>query len=325
MMFFTDWEGPWVLTDFAYEVAIAVFNNHEFFERLSQYDDYLYLVERREGYEVGDTLRLLAPFLVAADVTSEELREIGEKTLIYTPDAEESIEKLMKRGIEPVVISTSYRQFLEISAKPLGIRKVHCTEFTPENYRIPKEEKDELLEAVEIIASLPEIEIPPDENGVKSVRWLNDFFWVKMRRMQAWRVVEEVKAVGGSRKLRALMEYGDEKPIVIGDSISDVEMLKWARGRGLSVSFNGNEFAVMNSDLAVISETTFAEAYIVEAYLREGMDGVMRAIDFEYESDFVSAVRGTRYYWMKTSEVEEVVKESKYMRRKLRGLAGSLS
>jgi predicted HAD superfamily phosphohydrolase len=142
MLFFTDWEGPWVLTDFAYEVAIAFFNNHEFFERLSQYDDYLVLIEQKENYEAGDTLKLLAPFLVALDVTSEELRDLAEKVLAYTPDAEESMRYLIERGFEPVVISTSYIQFLEVSAKPLGINKIHSTHFKPEAGSIVLEEPD---------------------------------------------------------------------------------------------------------------------------------------------------------------------------------------
>jgi len=103
-MFFTDWEGPWVLTDFAYEIAIAFFNNHEFFERLSQYDDYLVLVEKKEGYEAGDTLKLLAPFIVASGVSSEELKDLAEKVVTYTPDAEDSMSYLLRKELIKVYL-----------------------------------------------------------------------------------------------------------------------------------------------------------------------------------------------------------------------------
>ncbi len=324
MRVFTDWEGPWVLTDFAYEVAIAVFNNHEFFERLSQYDDYLYLIERRQGYEVGDTLRLLAPFLVAADVSSDELREIAERTLRYVPDADEAMGRLISKGFEPVVISTAYEQFLEVSAKPLGVG-YHCTKFRPEDYKIPSDEKEFLIEAVEIIASLPEIEIPPDSESLKAVKWLDDFFWRKLRSFKVWRVIEEVKAMGGRRKLEVLKGYGVENPIVIGDSISDVDMMSWARERGLSISFNGNEYAVSNAKVAVISETALAEVYVVEAYARDGFEGVKRASSFEFDSDLVERLKGTRIYIIEGDNLREIVRTSKDMRRRLRGLAGSLS
>ncbi len=315
-MFFTDWEGPWVLTDFAYEVAIAFFNNHEFFERLSQYDDYLVLVEKRKDYDAGDTLRLLAPFLVALGIDSKDLLDLAENVLSYTPDAEESIGRLLKKGFEPVVISTAYEQFLEVSAKPLGIKKIHCTRFNPEKYSLPKDLREFILESVEIIASLPEIEI--DGSSEESVRWLNEFFWKKLAKSEAGRILEEVKAVGGGRKLEVVRSYGVESPLVIGDSISDYAMLSWAKERGLAVSFNGNEFAVRNSNLAIISDTTFSEAYVVEAYLREGIEGVKKLV----ESD---SVVNAEFYWIDESNVEYVIEKSKSMRRRLRGLAGSLS
>ncbi len=325
MLFFTDWEGPWVLTDFAYEVAIAFFNNHEFFERLSQYDDYLVLIERREDYEAGDTLRLLAPFIVALGISSNELKDLAEKVLAYTPDAEESMRYLLKRGIEPVVISTAYEQFLDVSAKPLGINRIHATSFNPEQYSLPREERDFILQAVEIIASLPEIEIPLDESSKSSIKWLNDFFWNRLANMEAGRILSDVKAVGGQRKLDVVRSYDILNPIVIGDSISDHAMLSWAKENGLAVSFNGNEFAVKNSNLAIVSETTFAEAYIVEAYLSGGLDGVKRAIKREFESELIDRLKETRYYWIGKSNIDEVINKSKTMRRKLRGLAGALS
>ena len=61
-MFFTDWEGPWVLTDFALELSMAVFNNERFFSKLSLCEDDLAYGVKREGYEAGYTLKLRAPF-----------------------------------------------------------------------------------------------------------------------------------------------------------------------------------------------------------------------------------------------------------------------
>ncbi len=325
MLFFTDWEGPWVLTDFAYEVAIAFFNNHEFFERLSQYDDYLVLVERREDYDAGDTLRLLSPFLVALGITSEDLTALARDVLEYTPDAEDSVEYLMRKGFEPVVISTAYDQFLEVSAKPLGIKRVHATSFKPEDFYISSEERERILEAVEVIASLPEIEIPPDEESERAVKWLNDFFWNDLSRTEAGKILRSVKAVGGRRKLDVVRSYSVDRPVVIGDSISDHAMLSWAKERGLAVSFNGNEFAVRNSNLAIVAGTTFAEAYIVEAYLMDGMDGVRRATSFEFESEIVGRLEDVEFHWIDESNFDLVVERSKAMRRRLRGLAGSLS
>ncbi len=309
-MIFTDWEGPWVLTDFAYECAMAFFNSYEFFERLSQYDDYLVLVEKREDYEAGDTLRLLAVFLVANDVGSDELRDLAEKVLRYTPDAEDAVKELKN----PIVISTSYEQFLEVSAKSLGL-KYYCTSFKPENYNLSQSLKKEIVEAVEIIANLPEIRIPPDDRTLRAVNWLNDFFWNKLQKTEAGKILRDVKAVGGKRKLEVVLKYKPKKPIVIGDSISDKDMLSYAKERGVAISFNGNEFALVNSNLAIIAESAFAEVDVVSRCLSEGLDWIR----------ICENVRGGKVCRVDRLDFEELLNESKAMRAKLRGLAGYLS
>ena len=310
-MIFTDWEGPWVLTDFAYECAMAFFNSYEFFERLSQYDDYLVLVEKREDYDAGDTLRLLAVFLVANDVTNDELRDLAENVLKYVPDVDEAMKELEEK---PIVISTSYEQFLEVSAKPFDL-KYHCTKFDPEKYRLNVSLKREILESVEIIANLPEIRIPPDENSMKSIRWLNDFFWNRLVKTEAGKILREVKAVGGRRKLDVVLSYNPERPIVIGDSISDKDMLAYAKENGIAVSFNGNEYALMNSNLAVVSESALGEIDVVNRCLKDRLNWI----------DVCESVRGGKVCRIDKVDFNEILKESKVMRAKLRGLAGYLS
>lgn len=310
-MIFTDWEGPWVLTDFAYECAVAFFNNYEFFERLSQYDDYLVLVEKREDYDAGDTLKLLAVFLVAEGIGNKELLELAEKVLKYTPDAEDAIKELKEK---PIVISTSYEHFLEVSAKPLGL-EYHCTRFNPEKYELSSKVKEEIREAVEVIANLPEIRIPPDEESYKAVKWLNDFFWKKLMKTEAGKILRDVRAIGGKRKLEVVLSYNPSRVIVIGDSISDKDMLSYAKEKGIAISFNGNEFALKNSNLAIIAESAFAETDVVNRCLREGLDWI----------NTCERVRGGKVCRLERVSFEEILKESKEVRRKLRGLAGYLS
>ncbi len=111
-MFFTDWEGPWILTDFALELCMAVFNNARFFSNLSEYDDYLAYEVRREGYEAGYTLKLLTPFLAAAGVKNKDVEKIAELSARFVPDAEKAMAMLQEKWT-PVVISTSYTGYLK--------------------------------------------------------------------------------------------------------------------------------------------------------------------------------------------------------------------
>ncbi|AEA47846.1 hypothetical protein [Archaeoglobus veneficus] len=326
--FFTDWEGPWVTNDFAYEVASHFFSP-TFFERLSQYDDYLAYVAKMPGYNAGDTLRLLAPFLVAAGVTSAKLKELSKP--VYVPEADEAMGHLIKRGFEPVVISTAYIQFLEVSAAHIGAQTVHGTNFVPEKYPLPKEERKLLLKAASEIESLDEIKLDIEkgvlnEESRKSVEWLDEFFWKKLSKMQAGRILDEVTVIGGRRKREVVESYNPENPVAIGDSISDFEMLEYAKGKGLAVSFNGNEFAVRHSTLAVISETAFGNAAAVVAYAKEGIAGINRLIegDFGVVEEIANRLKGTEFHWITPENMEEIAEKSKRMRRRIRGEAGKL-
>jgi len=337
-IFFTDWEGPWITTDFAYEAALAFLNNYEFFRRLSQYDDYLAYVAKKEDYEAGDTLRLLAPFLVAADVTTEELHELSERIAAFVPDAFDAMQWLLKR-YTPVVISTSYSAYLERTAGMLGVSEhLHGTLFTPEKYSMDREERRWLLEQVEVIASLPQIEVEGSEisdDAREAVEYLDRLFWGEMPKRSAGAVLNDVRAVGGERKLEIVKDYAfrhrisGDRLIVIGDSISDHAMLQWVREvGGIAVSFNGNEYALRHSNLFVISETAWAEAAVVDLFFEQGRDAVVelaRGRVSKLDDELIEKASGkAEFYWYEDADWQEICSKSEEMRRKVRGEAGTL-
>ncbi len=313
MRFFTDWEGPWILNDIAYELCLAVFNNGEFFERLSQYDDYLMLKGRGSA---GSTLKLIAPFLVAADLRNEEIEKISKDLARFVPDSKEAMQFLCSK-YEAVVISTSYQRYLDVTAKMLGVRgNLHGTYFDPEIFDIDERWKRWLIEKVDEIASLPDID--PKNPDEEAVRFLDDLF-KELKKTPFREVLESVKVVDAREKRKIAESYGEDRVIAIGDSISDVEMLRYARERGLAVSFNGNEFAVKEANVIIVSETAFSEALVVDLYLSGGIEAVLN-----YESsnhELLEKLKRTEIYF---EADEEVVERSEKMRKKLRGKAGEL-
>lgn len=338
-MFFTDWEGPWVTTDFAYEIARKILNNHTFFQRLSQYDDYLSYIVKKKDYEPGDTLKLLAPFIIASDITSQELRDISRRLVNFVPHSRQALDCINYR---PVVISTSYQQFLEVSAGALGIKEhLHGTELKLNDYRVDKEDKELVISAVDDIASLPEIKVHSGmgkdelhESSEQAVEWLDNFFWKKLVQTSFKPVLEEVKAVGGKRKRKVVERYMDElnysEVVAIGDSISDYAMLDFVRDNGIAVSFNGNEYALIHSNVAVVSDTAFGEAAVIEAFTKKGADGVIDLIKNRKKEilspPIAENLSTTGFYWLNDEDVDlsAVIKESNHMRKRLRGGAGDL-
>ncbi len=75
-LFISDCEGPISKNDNAFEAtAHFVPNGDRLFALISKYDDVLADVVKKPGYNAGDTLKLILPFLKAYGVTDKGLRE----------------------------------------------------------------------------------------------------------------------------------------------------------------------------------------------------------------------------------------------------------
>jgi energy-converting hydrogenase A subunit R len=64
-------------------------------------------------------------------------------------------------------------------------------------------------------------------------------------------------------------EYSDI--MYVGDSITDVEPLKFAKEQGgLAISFNGNEYAIRAAEIAIMADNTVIISIIVDLFNRYG-------------------------------------------------------
>lgn len=126
-----DLEGPLSCQDHAYEAMKLVPNGQKLFEEISRFDDVLALAGQK-NYEPGDTLKLIAPFLVYGGVKEADLKRISRKATLV-PGAKKLVGFLQKAGWQVFVISTSYEQHALSIAKKLGISSgnVFCTKFPP--------------------------------------------------------------------------------------------------------------------------------------------------------------------------------------------------
>ncbi|RUM34529.1 MAG: hypothetical protein DSY33_01900 [Archaeoglobus sp.] len=291
----TDWEGPWVLNDFAYEICRELFPDG-FFEKLSSYDDYLAYEVQKPDYNPGDTLRLIAPFLVARNINSEWMKKVAKP--VYLKDASVSSKSLSRFNI--IVASTAYEQFLEVSCAKLGL-KFKGTKFIPEKYSMDSNERSFLLGSIEKV-------IKADFD------WLDLFFWEELQGFKtSGRIIAELKVMGGKRKMEVAVEEGAK--ISIGDSISDVDMLEFTAKKGLAIAFNGNRFALEKANLAIISDTALSISTAIHVYALDGIDGVKKLCG------------NNGFYWlpdMTKDEFDLVVNRSESYRRRMRGIAGKL-
>jgi energy-converting hydrogenase A subunit R len=170
---------------------------------------------------------------------------------------------------------------------------VRCTRLDLDSYAINDDEKDHVKRFAEEIVKLPTLEIPKKTRSLRAlpekmrdvVKRLDEIFWKEIPSMRIGKVFSKVDPVGGSEKAAAVRDIvaevhvGVDDVIYVGDSITDVAAFQLVRtGGGLTVSFNGNSYAVREAEVAVLARNAAVTAVLANAFNRFGKDSVMSLI-----------------------------------------------
>jgi energy-converting hydrogenase A subunit R len=284
-----DLEGPLSPQDNAYEVMQLIDNGRALFETISKYDDYL-TSQNRPNYEPGDTLKLIVPFMLVSGATEEDVKKVSKQAKIVC-GAKELIKWLQEDAWDVHIISTSYEQHAHGIASQLGVayQKVHCTSFPLDSFaEMLGDVEKELIRAVqeEILSFYFNVGISENQRFKEFASKLDRFFFEQVPRTRIKAIFDQIKVVGGERKVRALMKaIGDsaaiENTAVTGDSITDYKMLqKVCHNGGLSIVFNGNIFALPYGNVGVAC-TDLRPLYPIFAAFRER--GLKSAFDVAAE------------------------------------------
>jgi len=291
-LFVTDCEGPISKNDNAYELtAHFVPDGDKFFTLISKYDDVQADVVKRRGYKAGDTLRLILPFFKAYGVTNKKMKEFSAQHILLVPGAKGTLRVI--RGVMPsFIISTSYEQYMRALCDFVAFpyRNVHCTLLDIDNYRIDEKEAETLRRLRKEIAAMPIIQIPSYAASIddfstrdkETIKRLDEIFWEEISGMNSGRILKEVNPIGGSEKAsvvqRIVSETGTDisETIYFGDSITDVQPFRLVNEHGgLTVSFNGNNYAVREAEIAVLSGHTIITSVLAEVFNRLGKEEVI--------------------------------------------------
>ncbi len=252
-----DLEGPLSPQDNAYDVMSLVENGDRIFEVISKYDDMLAL-ENREGYEPGDTLALIVPFLLLHNISEEDITRVSKQAKIVD-GAKYLVSKLKSDGWGVYIISTSYEQHAYNIGAQLGVPKenIVCTRLPLSALRDEMKGDFSIIERAEknILELYEHIEAPE-----KIVHRLDKFFFEELPRTGYGNVLDRVRVIGGAKKVAAVHKIveasngGLSDVVVVGDSITDYKMLKDVKENGgVAVVFNGNEYAIPYASIGLAS------------------------------------------------------------------------
>lgn len=286
-VYVSDCEGPISKNDNAFELASKFIpEGNRLFTLISRYDDVLADIVKREGYKAGDTLKLILPFLKAYGITDKTMSEYSSQSILLVPAAKEMLQ-LIGRFMPSFIVSTSYAQYMQALCRAVNFpfRNVYCTKLDLDRYETSDKEKTRLRHLKDEMVNLPIPEIPEGAGSLKdlptktqqTIKRLDEIFWKELSSMEIGRMLKEVDPVGGAEKAAAVNDIATrlnvplQSAMYVGDSITDVEAFRFVRnGGGLTVSFNGNNFAVREAEVAVLSESAVATAVLADIFNKFG-------------------------------------------------------
>lgn len=289
--FNTDLEGPFTRDDNAFDLAgYFIPKGSDFFTKISAYDDYLADIAKKPGYNAGNTLKLIVPFLIAYGADSKEMKKFSSEHIHMLLGSKETLQYIQKI-MRAFIISTSYKPYVSAVCDVTGfpLDNCYCTELNIGGYKIDKEEVGILKRYVEEINKLPEIVLLDrakskndlSDNTKKTIGRLDEIFWEKLPSMEAGRVIENIVPIGGKEKAKAIEESlgitgNDLKEVVyFGDSITDVEAFQLVnRGSGLTISINGNKYAVKNASVGCMTYNTIIISVLADIFKNAGTEEV---------------------------------------------------
>jgi len=325
-LIFFDMEGPLSIQDNAYELMRLFPDGGDIFEVISRYDDLL-AMEGREGYEPGDTLALIVPFLLHHGITEDNISGLAEVAAIVE-GATELIAGL--KHWQVFCISTSYEQYANRIMQRVGIatEKLACTRFPIDRYR-SLASKEDLTMMAEIEQEILALKAGDDKRIKKR---LDRFFWEELPRTSLGLAIGEVKPMGGRRKAAALRRFArargqfPEQVVVVGDSITDARMLETVnRAGGLAIAFNANEYALPYATVGLASSNIGDLKIALDAWKEGGKEAVRQAIrQWDRERREQKGEEG-EFLWLEgTDDLEEAIQIHKRIRRMVRQEAGWL-
>jgi energy-converting hydrogenase A subunit R len=325
-LIFFDLEGPLATQDNAYELMRLFPTGGKIFEVISRYDDLLTL-ENKPGYEPGDTLALIAPFLVYHGIKEADITDLARKAT-FTKGATQLISRLNVQGWNVFCISTSYQQYALYIAQKLGIlsRNVACTSFPLD--KLPKilcKEDFSYLAAIENdILNMQQI----DDAWIKIK--LDQFYWGKLPDTGLRIILDQVKPVGGQRKVDALRHFAQAQSeplsncVAVGDSITDFKMLQTVDcAGGLAIAFNANEYALPYATMGLAS-THLDDLWPISQAWKEGKRTAVQRLIKEKErasGDY----GGSHLHWLSgTKDIAALLEIHKRFRSIVRKEAAKL-
>jgi len=336
---FVDNEGPCTLNDNAQETMVELARQCglgedvgiKAYKNLSNIDDIwgdFHKITKDPSYSSGHTLKVVLPFYKAMGARIEWLYNFARESLRLVPHIRDTLNSLNYK-YNLWMISTSYEFFLRAFCDSVGFdfNKVRCTSVERfDEIPITEEEKNLLLSFLKEVAEMPTIQYDSRTGEVIKEHQpyydhITEFIWERVYNMSVGEFLRTVKPVGQIQKKEALQEICErfevskDRIMYVGDSQTDVECVRFLKGTGLTLMFNGKGQVCRISDIMYIGEDARAIEEIADIFAQKGREGVI-----EYYSTLKMTMDGGLATKVTKENIKELEEMSVKKRRDFRGV-----
>lgn len=270
-------------------------NGERLFDVLSRYDDLQINALSREEGAAGSALKMAVPFLKTGGVTDQGALTFSRGDLELVPGADRAMRYLS--GLLPTFVTTgSYEHHMMCACDAVGypMSNVVCTQVSFDSVELGRQEARELRAIANRISSM---KVPRELYTVTEAKSLVDgdaeiiteldaVFQDRIPEMDVAESLKGVGSVGSNEKAYALLEIrrktgiGFESTAYVGGDASDYQAMDLVRdSSGLSLSFNGGEYAVRGCNVAVMSPDATPAAVLAAEFYSEGIEAVYEMVD----------------------------------------------
>lgn len=330
-------------------------NGGHFYDVVARYDALCAYVLSRDDSRSGNTMKILAPFLKAFGATDLQMHDASADALDLFPSAGKTMR--YASGLMPTFIATGlYEHDMMNICEGLGIPMGNMvySELSLDASDMTRQEGRILREAAAEITALkvPKFEyelnvaMELDPADVKIIRVMDGIYNEKLPKMSAGAIMRSMTSVGSNEKAYSLLEIRRKTSIdldgtaYIGSDTSDYQAMELVNeSGGLAISFNGEDFAVRGSNVAVLSKDCTVAAVLLQAFYNEGLEAVLRMTENwnrTYLKNMEFPDPGLMDAFLEANpkklpevmavdrkNVEEVVEKSKAYRKKILGFRSS--
>lgn len=266
-------------------------NGAHFYDVVKRYDALTAYVLGREEATAGNTVKWVVPFLKANGATDFLVRKCYEETIRLMPGAGEALgfaSRLLPTFVSTSMYEHGWMSVAERTDAPLC--EVFCSRMDLDHMQFGRSDSRRMREMCDRVTALRipkteyELNVPMevDEADVRIIKVMDDILQNQIPELPAMGLMESTNPVTSHRKAYQLLDVRKQTGIdldstmYIGGEDTDYQCLDLVRDAGgVSVSFNGTDFAVRGSNIAIMSRDSTVGAVFTSLFYDRGLEAIL--------------------------------------------------